>query len=221
MRNALAFLPLLMVAISANAQHQPVSFSSPLTMMGYASGIALEWKSTHETDVDYYVIRRHAEGKYNVVATLEPRAHHPDSTASYRYIDQTPFVHDLAFQLRVVYRNGKFEESEELLAQHAHSKRTRILNALDSESLARLQISLDSEADQQVVLQIKTLKGETLETYHRDLSKGVNMLEIDYQGWPKGFYSVELADSTQAKMQWLVQVDPSIPFAKTRRVATP
>jgi len=63
-----------------------------------------------------------------------------------------------------------------------------------------------------------TLAGQTLESYNRELSQGVNTLEIDYEGWPKGYYSVELSDSTNSKMQWLVHVDPSIPSASTRRV---
>jgi len=197
-------------AISLSAQQQAVIFEQPISMMGYASGISIEWQTKNELDVDYYVIRRFAKGDYNVVATLEPRATHADSIAKYRYIDQTPFVHDLAFQVRVVYVDGKYEESEEMLAQHAHSKRTRILNALDSESLALLHISLDSEQDQLVVLNIRTLEGQTLESYNKELSMGLNTLEIDYQGWPRGYYSVELLDSTDVTMQWLVHVDPSL-----------
>jgi len=189
--------------------------------MGYASGVSIEWKTTNELDVDYYVIRRFAEGEYNVVATLEPRAMHQDSISSYRYIDQSEFVHDLAFQVRVVYLDGKYDESEELLAQHAHSRRTRILSALDKESLASLRISLDSEQDQMVVLSIKTLEGRTLETYNKNLLQGVNTLEIDYEGWPTGYYSVELADGSDAMMQWLVHVDPTVPVASTRRVVRP
>jgi hypothetical protein len=221
MRYLLVSFVILVTAISAMAQHEPVHFKQPVSMMGYASGVAIEWKTLNELDVDYYVIRRFAEGEYNVVGTLEPRAVHQDSISSYRYIDQTPFVHDLAFQIRVVYTDGKYEESEELLAQHAHSRRTRILSALDTESLARLRISLDSDVDQQVVLNIKTLQGQTLETYNRSLSQGVNTLEIDYEGWPKGYYSVELSDSTSATMQWLVHVDPAIPSASTRRIIEP
>ena len=221
MRYLLVSILVLVAAISAKAQHEPVYFKQPVSMMGYASGVAIEWKTTHELDVDYYVIRRFADGEYNVVGTLEPRAMHQDSISSYRYIDQTPFVHDLAFQIRVVYKNGKYEESEELLAQHAHSSRTRILSALDSESLARLRISLDSESDQQVVLNIRTLQGQTLETYNRRLSQGVNTLEIDYEGWPKGYYSVELSDSGESTMQWLVHVDPAVPTARTRRIIEP
>lgn len=221
MRNLLTSVLVCLFAVSASAQHEPVHFQEPVSMMGYASGVSIEWKTTNELDVDYYVIRRYAEGIYNVVATLEPRATHQDSIASYRYIDQSEFVHDLAFQLRVVYTDGKYEESAELLAQHAHSKRTRILSALDKESLASLRISLDSEQDQLVVLSIKTLEGQTLETYNRDLSRGVNTLEIDYEGWPTGYYTVELSDSSDAMMQWLVHVDPSIPVATTRRVVQP
>ncbi|MFK8056671.1 MAG: hypothetical protein AB8F78_11175 [Saprospiraceae bacterium] len=221
MRYILAAVWTSFVALSAMAQHEPVHFSQPVSMMGYASGVSIEWKTTSELDVDYYVIRRFAKGEYNIVATLEPRAIHKDSTSTYRYIDQTDFVHDLAFQLRVVYLDGKYEETEELLAQHAHSRRTRILSALDTESLARLHISLDSKEDQQVVLNIKTLGGETLETYNRSLAQGVNTLEIDYEGWPKGYYSVELSDSTSSTMQWLVHVDPSVPMASTQRVVQP
>ncbi len=221
MRYLLVSILVLVAAISAKAQHDPVNFKQPVSMMGYASGVAIEWKTTNELDVDYYVIRRFAEGEYNVVGTMEPRAIHQDSVTTYRYIDQTPFVHDLAFQVRVVYTNGKFEESEELLAQHAHSSRTRILSALDTESLARLRISLDSDLEQQVVLNIKTLEGQTLETYNRKLSHGVNTLEIDYEGWPKGYYSVELSDSSDSTMQWLVHVDPSVPVASTRRIVEP
>jgi len=203
------------------AQHESVNFHQPVSMMGYASGVSIEWKTINEQDVDYYVIRRFAEGVYNVIATLEPRAIHEDSIASYRYIDQSDFVHDLAFQVRVVYLDGKYEESEELLAQHAHSKRTRILSALDKESLSRLRINLDSEQYQMVTLNIKTLEGQTLETYNRELNQGVNTLEIDYEGWPSGYYSVELSDSSDAMIQWLVHVDPTIPMATTRRVVQP
>jgi len=221
MRYILALVWTSVFAFSAIAQHDQVHFQQPVSMMGYASGVSIEWKTTNELDVDYYVIRRFSEGQYNVVATLEPRAIHQDSIASYRYIDQSPFVHDLAFQVRVVYTNGNFEESDELLAQHAHSKRTRILSALDSESLAHLRISLDSDIAQHVVLNIKTLSGQMLESYNRNLDQGVNTLEIDYEGWPKGYYSVELSDSSESMMQWLVHVDPSIPMASTRRVAQP
>lgn len=221
MRYLLAFVMFSIGFVSATAQHEPVRFHEPVSMMGYASGVSLEWETTNEIDVDYYVIRRFAKGEYNVVATLEPRAVHQDSVASYRYIDQSTFVHDLAFQVRVVYIDGKYEESEELLAQHAHSKRTRILSALDRESLARLRISLDSEQDQMVVLNIKTLEGQTLESFNKELIQGVNTLEVDYEGWPSGYYSIELSDSSDAMMQWLVRVDPNIPMATTRKVVQP
>ncbi len=201
---------------SAQIAQERVQFVQPVTLMGYASGVAIEWKTAHEAEVDYYAIWRHANGKSDVVASLVPRGQR-DTVNGYRYIDQTPFVHDLAYELRVVFSDGSYAQSERMEAQHAHSRRTRLLRALDSESLARLHITLESEDEQQVVLRIKTLEGRVLETYYRSLSAGLNDIEIDYQGWPAGYYSVELNDST-AQLQWLVHVDPEVPIATTRRV---
>lgn len=218
MRTLLFLFGLLITSIGGFAQGDADRniFVEPVTMMGYASGVAIEWKTGSEQEVDYYAVIRFSEDKERVVAALEPRGL-VDSINSYRYIDQSAFTHDLAFKVRAVFIDGSFSECQFLEAKDAHSRRTRILRALDNESLASLRISLDSKDDQQVVLQIKTLKGELLETYNRELLAGVNDIEIDYRGWQEGYYTVELSDSEEL-LTWLVHVDPTVPVATTRRV---
>ena len=209
---------LFLVFVASGLPAQSVSdvLAGPVKMMGYASGVAIEWRAADESAVDYYVVRRITPAGVQTVATLEPRGF-DDSLATYRYIDQSDFELGLAFQLRVALLDGGYAETEPLAAESAHGRRTRILSALDETSLARLHINLDSERDQHVVLRIKTLGGETLNTYHKELTAGANQLEIDYEGWPAGYYSVELSDTTQ-QLQWLVHVDPAVPVARTRRV---
>lgn len=218
MRTLLSFISMIMLTSVGFAQGDAdrAIFVEPVTMTGYASGVAIEWKTNAEQEVDYYAIIRFSNNREKIVAALEPRAL-VDTINSYRYIDQSGFSHDLAFKLRTVFIDGSYAESEFLEAKDAHSKRTRILRALDNESLASLRISLDSENDQQVVLQIKTLKGDLLETYNRELTAGVNEIEIDYRGWAEGYYTVELSD-TEELLTWLVHVDPAVPVASTRRL---
>ena len=200
------------------AQQEAVSelFAGPVRMSGYASGVALEWSTRGESEVDYYAVIRHAGERHGVVATFEPRGL-GDSTVSYRYIDKSDFTHDLAFSVRAAFVDGTYAESERLAAQTAHSRRTRILRALDRESLASLRISLDSERDQEVVMEVRHLSGAVLERYNRTLIAGVNELEIDYANWAPGYYSVTMHDG-EADLEWLVHVDPEVPTATTRTV---
>ena len=191
-------------------------FAGSAVLSGYASGVALEWTTLDERDVDYFTVLRQQDATQVVVATFEPRGQ-KDSTTRYRYIDQSEFTHDLAFVLRVAFIDGTFAETAALEAQTAHSRRTRILSALDEQSLASLRISLDSEAAQLVDVEVRSLKGELYDSYQRSLHAGVNSLEVDYGSWPAGYYTVEVTDATE-HLTWLVKVDPDVPLATTRRI---
>ena len=209
---AFAFL-----ALRAEAQDLRVTFAEPVAIAGYASGIAVEWRVTDDQQVEYYAILRRVEGREQVVFTQEPKREVHDGIIAYRYFDPTPFAPTLGFRLRVVFEDGSYADSDWLAADRAHGTRSRILSALDAESLARLHISLESADRHNVVIRIKTLRGVEVDSYERDIAVGVNVLEIDYETWSTGYYTVEI-DDAQDVMEWLVHVDAGIPRASTRRV---
>lgn len=215
LRLAGLFLLALAPAASVLAQAHDV-LAGPVRLAGYAKGVAVEWQAYDETEVDYYAVRRSLDGETRTIASLEPRGV-LDTFATYRFIDQTAFAHDLAYELRVVFVDGSYAETESLPAQAAHSRRTRLLRALDEESLARLHFTLDSDARREVVVRVDRLGGETIETFTRELAPGVNDIEVDYGAWGEGYYSV-LLDQGDQPVEWIVHVDPSVPRATTRRL---
>lgn len=206
----------LQLSWSVAAQDHDVTFSEAAHIVGYASGVAVEWKTIDESDVDYYAVLRRSNGLDRTVATLEPKGG-AAGLSGYRYIDPTPFSPDLAFVLRVVFHDGAYADTEWLSAEKANGTRMRVLGALDQESLARLHITLEVDSDQEVVVRVKTLRGEALDTYVRSLTAGENTVEIDYGNWPSGYYTVEV-DDAQASMEWLVRVDGSKGTASSRRI---
>ncbi len=216
MRTLSLTLALLGFALLGRAQDHRVSFSQTPGLAAYASGVAMEWKTFDEADVDYYAVLRRSNNMERTVATLEPKGL-VDSVTGYRYIDPTVFTPDLAFMLRVVFRDGAYADTEWMSAAKANSTRMRVLSALDEESLARLHITLEATDNQEVVVRVKTLRGQELDTYVRALTTGANTLEIDYSHWPSGYYTVEV-DDAQASMEWLVRVNSEAKTASTRRI---
>ena len=202
------------LCVLARAQDHRVSFSEPARIVGYASGVAVEWTTSFEEDVDYYVVLRRNAALERTVATLEPKG---VGTGAYRYIDPTPHAEDLSFRLRVVFHDGAYADTDWLSAAQANGTRMRVLAALDEETLARLHLSVEVAQEQDVVVRVKSLRGEPLDTYVRTLKAGPNVVEIDYGNWPNGYYTVEI-DDAQASMEWLVRVDGSQGSASTRKI---
>ena len=203
-------------AFAQNSPSRSIGFADEVHLAGYAGGIALEWATYDEASVDYYAIQRLRNGIEETVATLQPRKLQ-DSVIRYRYIEQNDYVPGLAFQLRVVFSDGEYAASEWLDAEKVHGTRTRILSALDQESIARLRLSMESERDQRVVVRVKTLAGEMVDTYYRELKGGLNDVDIDYSGWPSGYYTVEL-DDQENRREWLIHVDANVPVVTTRQI---
>ncbi len=208
----------LILAGQLVAQDLRVSFAEPVSIAGYASGVALEWRVFDDRGVDYYAVLRRLDGVERAVSTVDPKREAFEHPLAYRYIDATPFRPDLAYRLRVVFADGSYADSDWLSAGRAHGTRTRILSALDEESLARLHISLDSKDHHGVTVRIKTLRGVEIDSYERDVAAGVNVLEIDYESWPSGYYTVQIDDAADV-MEWLVHVDAGVPKASTRRLS--
>ena len=217
MRHSPLILVLLAFATSLRAQDARVVFAQPIQISGYASGIALEWEVYDDRSVEYYAILRDLGGVQQIVSTIPPDRASANAAIAYRYIDATPFAEGLRYRLRVVFEDGSHADGDWLGADRAHGTRTRILKALDSESLARLHIKLESASDQDVQVTIHALGGAELDRYKRHMRKGINTLDIDYARWPQGYYTVEVLDA-EDKMEWLVHVDPSAPKATTRRI---
>ena len=216
MRPLLLAALLTLVAGSGRAQDLGLHFAEAPRVSAYASGIAVEWKTFDDRGVDYFAVLRRATGVERTVASFEPQPN-PDGAAAYRYIDPTPYSDDLAYLLRAVFRDGSFADTEWLSAQRAQHSRLRVLSALDEESVARLHIRLEVARGQEVVIRVKNLRGELLDTYVRSLQAGSNDLEIDYARWPTGYYTVEVADAG-ASMEWLVDVDAKRHTAKSRMI---
>ncbi len=207
-----------------HAQDLGVTFAEPVTMAGYAGGIAVEWRVLDDRAVDYYAILRRVAGLERVVGTIEPQRSVANEPVSYRYIDASPFENTLAFRLRVVFGDGTYADGDWLSANRAHGTRSRVLSALDQESLARLHLSLESQNDHGVVVRINTLQGRLYDSYAQAVVEGINVLEIDYANWPAGYYTVQIEDSTEdgdEVSEWLLHVDARIPKASTRRIVAP
>ena len=216
MRTPLLLTLSLVSVLQVAAQSHEVGFAEAPTLMAYASGVSIEWRTYEESDVDYFAVLRRSEGTERTVATLEPKGMQ-DGSSGYRYIDPTPFTADLAFRLRTVFHDGAYAETDWMSASAMHSRRMRLLSALDEESLARLHIILEASAAQEVIVRVKTLRGDELDTYVRQLTAGSNTVEIDYANWPSGYYTVEV-DDAEASMEWLVRVDKEQKTATTRKI---
>lgn len=204
-------------ALLCEAQTTRISFAEPVTLSGYAGGVAMEWEVYDDSEVEYYAVLRRSGGLDRVVASVQPerRTHAP--TTSYRYIDAVITEPGDLYRLRAVFMDESFAESDWLSASRAAATRMRILGALDDESLANLHIDLTSDGEQDVVVRIKSLAGIELDSYPRTLRDGDNRLEIDYRTWDSGYYTVEVGTDFEVA-EWLVQVDADEGRAKTRRL---
>ena len=201
----------------AGAQSARVSFAEPVRLFGYASGVALEWSVYDDEAVDYYVVLRRTEGLERAIATVPPDHDSGEPTVDYRYIDARTPEADSRFRLRAVFRDGSYADSDWLDAGRAAATRTRILSALDDESLARLHIRLAAATEREVVVRVNSLANGEIDSYPRALAAGDNVLEIDYRAWATGYYTVEVADASEVT-EWLVHVDAERKTARTRRV---
>lgn len=204
-------------AAVATGQSARVSFVEPVALFGYASGVAVEWEVYDDASVDYYVVLRRSRGLERAVATVPPRRNRDTPTIRYRHIDTQRPGPGTAFRLRAVFADQSFAQSDWLDADRAADARRRVLSALDDESLALLHISLASEGDHEVIVRIKTIGGDEMDSYPRALHDGDNVLEIDYRAWPSGYYTVEVGDEA-ASEEWLVHVDAEHERARTRRL---
>lgn len=204
-------LPALVPSEAASA------FAGPVELMGYAGGIAVEWRAAPDAPVEYYAVERILGGVGHIVATFTPRP--SDAAASrYRYIDQGDYEPGLAFRVRASYLGGGYAETDAVLAAGVHERRQRLLSALDDDTLDRLHLRLDSELRQDVVVEVATLSGDPVVTFNRELLTGRNDVEIDYTDWPAGYYSVGLTDEARRRREWLVHVDAGRGVATAREL---
>ena len=206
-------------AVGASAQGARVSFAAPVSLFGYASGVAIEWEVYDDAEVDYYVVLRRASGTDRAIATVPPERDRADASTKYRYIDARTPAPGTLFRLRAVFSDESFADSDWLDAGRASASRTRLLGALDEESLARLHLRLTSPAEREVTVRIKSISGTELDSYAEALAAGDNVLEIDYARWPSGMYTVEVDDEV-GPAEWLVRVDAEQQRARTRRLAS-
>ena len=200
-------------------QQARISFAEPVTVFGYASGVAVEWSVYEDESVDYYVILRRGGGIERAIATVDPVRTRSEATADYRYIDAAEIGPETYYRLRAVFADESYAESDWCSAHVADARRTRILSALDDETLAAFHIGIESAAQQEVTVRIKSMTGSELDSYPRTVTPGPNVLEIDYRAWPPGYYTVEV-DDAEAVREWVVHVDASLGRARTRRVPT-
>lgn len=201
----------------ARAQEARVHFAEAVSVVGYASGVAVEWSVYDDAAVAYYVILRRGGGRERAIATVDPVREVGAEPARYRYIDAAAPAGPRDYRLRAVFEDESYAQSSWCTADGAIARRTRVLDALDDESLARLHIAIESRLAQEVTVRIRTVDGTELDSYARAVAPGPNVLEVDYRAWPTGYYTVEVDDADDVS-EWVIHVDAERQRARTRRL---
>lgn len=174
-------------------------------LRGVGNGILLSWNTIKEKNVSSYVVVKKINGQQHLIANL-PAKSTIDSIHHYRFTDATRITKGVAYKIRCIFTNEEIAETNWIEATKAHTQHTRILSALDEDSISRLNLKVEVDHTQEVTLSIQTLEGETLDQYQKTLTTGINQIAINYGDWPSGFYAVNLSDSS-SKKQWIVHVD--------------
>ena len=171
------------------------SVNLPATWLGFTAAVnngnaLLQWKTSEEINVDYYLVERSLDG-VNYIAAGQVRAHNSTGVNNYTFTDPSILTGIHYYRIRRVDKNGTTALS---------STRSIKISARLADVLVRpnpvagseLSLSLTASQLSKTSLQLKSADGQLILQKEVTLVTGNNQLQLDIAALPAGVYLLQL-----------------------------
>jgi len=150
----------------------------------------LTWITQSETNNDYFVIERSADGMNFEGITSTPGAGNSTSLLHYQAVDPSPLTGTSYYRLKQIDFNGEFSYSEVKTVINEEIEISLInLNPNPVNDLGKLKIN--SQKDRAIVLTVNDVIGKMVYQEIYNLHKGINEINLDFSKQNNGVYFIE------------------------------
>ena len=159
--------------------------------------VKLEWATAIETNSDYFLVERSADGyNFETLATVKGAGNSSDITA-YEYIDENPLYETVYYRLRQVDLNGNYEYSG-MIATELEGRNNFTIYPNPGENAITVNFTAARVGDADII--ITDILGRT-EFYQKEcLAEGRNSVFLDLSSIRHGAYFITIKDRSAEKL---------------------
>lgn len=187
----------------------PVELSSFNAMNGDACSILLEWTTDTETNNDYFVVEKSANGiHYKPIGTVKG-AGNSNAARAYTFIDRSPSINNY-YRLKQMDMDGIPTVSSHLVIRSTcfnddDSTVEVFPNPVREEATVKFY---NENSETQVALTVSDALGRLVHTETLGVNEGANLLQFSTKDLVSGTYYVQLRGSSWVSVaQKMVKVD--------------
>ena len=167
----------------------------PITLLNFdavthGSGVMTSWVTASETNNDYFIIERSADGMHFEQIGTRKGAGNSTNTLYYSMLDGAPFKGVSYYRLSQVDYDGSSTKSQVVAVSFLGNS---VLNVFPNPAQTAIQYRFNSAADGVVMFEMIDALGKTVLSKQVDVKKGLNTSDaLDIRFMPQGVYFIQL-----------------------------
>ncbi len=185
------------------------TFLLPLHTLNFAgnvtnNGVALNWTANSTQSSENYTVERSTDGV--VFSPINTQSAKGNGTYTYNYTDATAVAEKVFYRLLLKDASGKTSYSQ-ILAITTNKKKVDLIEKLyPLPAKNNVTISLNSDTDDKVSIDLFDISGVKVSTQNYSLLKGVNALQLDISQLKAGNYVLKASTTTKSQSTLLTVV---------------
>lgn len=192
----------LFLCISSIYTYAAVVYSAPLQAKELGMGNLLNWKTSLEEDLQYFIIEKSVDGiNFENIGTVEANSEMMEE-ASYRFFDTKLGAQKSYYRLKVMEADSRTSYSQTVLVEKEKPNNFAIVAFSSVIAKDNFNLTLDSVTEGQLEYALVSYKGEMVFEEFKYIYPGLNELSLSLQDLPSGIYKVKL--KLEAEEEFLV-----------------